>query len=119
MEIISLLLLECYYADDTGVMISPLLQMVHKFVKLRLLIPIIALCSVALIFLFNKHRMTIPHLKSDNEYNSDYKYILTWTPDTPNVKLMGWSYPQLDGFRTAGCPEYRCYLTNNRSYLGM
>ena len=100
-------------------MISPLLQMVHKFVKLRLLIPIIAFCSVALIFLFNKHRMTIPHLKSDNEYNSDYKYILTWTPDTPNVKLMGWSYPQLDGFRKAGCPEYRCYLTNNRSYLGM
>ena len=50
--------------------------------------------------------------------NSDYKYILTWTPDTPNVRLMGWSYPDLEGFQQAGCAESRCYLTNNRSYFG-
>ena len=49
---------------------------------------------------------------------SDYKYILAWTPDTPNVKLLGWSYPELDGFKTAGCPESRCFMTHNRSYLG-
>ena len=49
---------------------------------------------------------------------SDYKYILTWTPDTPNVRLMGWSYPHLEGFQQAGCAESRCYLTNNRSYFG-
>ena len=60
----------------------------------------------------------IPHLYSDDKDLSDYKYILTWTPDTPNVKLMGWSYPDLDGFKEAGCAEYRCHLTNNRSYLG-
>ena len=114
-----------YNVEDSDAMISCLLQMVQKFVKLRLLFPVIVLCSVALIVLLNKYRMIIPHIYSDYKFSSDYnynynyKYILTWTPDTPNVKLMGWSYPQLDGFRTAGCPEYRCYLTNNRSYLGM
>ena len=55
---------------------------------------------------------------SDDNSKSDYQYILTWTPDTENVKLMGWSYPHLDGFQKAGCAEYRCHLTNNRSYLG-
>ena len=112
-----------YNVEDSDAMISCLLQMVQKFVKLRLLFPIIGLCSVALIVLLNKYRMIIPHLYSDykcsSDYNYNYKYILTWTPDTPNVKLMGWSYPHLDGFQKAGCPEYRCYLTNNRSYLGM
>ena len=117
------------------------------FLKLRLLFLIIGLCSLALIFLFNRPR--IPDKSNNQENNSDiknesdcekksdtknesdytdnsnsiknvsdYKYILTWTPDTPNVKLMGWSYPDLEGFQQAGCAESRCYLTNNRSYFG-
>ena len=92
--------------------------MVAKFVKLRLLFSIIGLCSVALIFVLNRARMSTPLLYSGDKDQSDYKYILTWTPDTPNVKLMGWSYPDLDGFQTAGCAEHRCHLTNDRSYLG-
>ena len=65
----------------------------------------------------NEH---FPQQKDNSPYKDpgDYKYILTWTPDTENVKLMGWSYPHLDGFQKAGCAEYRCHLTNNRSYLG-
>ena len=65
--------------------------------------------------------MIIQYVESDDNHSPDfnkYKYILTWTPDSGNVKLKGWSYPDLDGFKKAGCPEYRCYLTNNRSYLG-
>ena len=93
-----------------------------QFVKLRPLVPIIVLFSLSLIFLLTRPRMTTiprqPHSCSDDKDKSDYKYILTWTPDTPNVKLMGWSFPELDGFKKAGCAEYRCYLTNNRSYLG-
>ena len=108
-----------YNVEDSDAMISCLLQMVQKFVKLRLLFSIIGLCSVSLLFLLNRHRRIIPHLSSDYKHSSDYKYILTWTPDTQNIKLMGWSYPYLDGFQKAGCPEYRCYLTNNRSYLGI
>ena len=98
--------------------VSYLLQMVPRFAKLRLSLPIIVLCSLALIFLLKRPRMIIPDPYSDDKDLSDYKYILTWTPDTPNVKLMGWSYPELDGFQHAGCAEYRCHLTNNRSYLG-
>ena len=93
-----------------------------QFVKLRPLVPIIGLFSLSLIFLLTRPRMTTiprqPHSCSDDKDKSDYKYILTWTPDTENVKLMGWSYPHLDGFQKAGCAEYRCHLTNNRSYLG-
>ena len=92
-----------------------------QFVKLRPLVPIIGLFSLSLIFLLTRPRMSIPHQPhscSDDKDKSEYKYILTWTPDTPNVKLMGWSYPDLDGFQKAGCAEYRCFLTNNRSYPG-
>ena len=92
------------------------LQMVQTVLKLRKFCPIIGLCSVALILLSN--RSIIQNLYSDYEYNSEYKHILTWTPDSGNVKLMGWSYPDLNGFKQAGCPEYRCFLTNNRSHLG-
>ena len=91
-------------------------QMVKIFVKLQLFCLII--CTLALIFLSNRHRTIIPLFDSDGKSGKDYKYILTWTPDSGNVKLMGWSYPDLDGFEKAGCPEFRCYLTNNRTYLG-
>ena len=51
----------------------------------------------------------------------DFKYILTWTntPGLKNTPLHGWAYPGLHGFKAAGCEEFRCYLTNNRSYLGI
>ena len=58
------------------------------------------------------------YLKAEDPEESDYKYILAWTPDFPNVKLLGWSFPEVDGFQQAGCPEFRCFMTNNRSYLG-
>ena len=98
-------------------------SMVQIFIKLELFCLITG--SFLLIFLPNRYRMIIEHVESDDK-NKDlrspdfnkYKHILTWTPDSGNVKLKGWSYPQLDGFQKAGCPEYRCYLTNNRSYLG-
>ena len=91
-------------------------QMVKIFVKLQLFCLII--CTLALIFLSNKHRTIIPLFDSDDKSGKVYKYILTWTPDSGNVKLKGWSYPDLDGFEKAGCPEFRCYLTKNRTYLG-
>ena len=55
-----------------------------------------------------------------SELPSDFKYILTWTktPGLKNIPLHGWAYPGLHGFQEAGCKEFRCYLTNNRSYLG-
>ena len=93
--------------------------MVHIFVKLELFCLITG--SFVLIFLSNRYRKIIRHNESDDKNSPDfnkYKHILTWTPDSGNVKLKGWSYPELDGFKKAGCPEYRCYLTNNRSYLG-
>ena len=43
------------------------------------------------------------YLKAEDPEESDYKYILAWTPDFPNVKLLGWSYPEVDGFQQAGC----------------
>ena len=95
---------------------SCLFQMVQIFVRLQLFSLIT--CTLALIFLSNRHRTIIPLFDSDGKSGKDYKYILTWTPDSGNVKLMGWSYPDLDGFKKAGCPEFRCYLTNNRTYLG-
>ena len=83
--------------------------MVQIFVKLQLFCLII--CTLALIFFSNRHRTIIPLFDSDGKSDKDYKYILTWTPDTENVKLMGWSYPDLEGFQKAGCAEYRCHLT--------
>ena len=113
------------------VIVSCVFQMVRTIVKLRIFVSIIAvgigLCSLIL----NRSSLIIQKDESDSEdkrdskessdsnYPSDYKYILSWTPDTENVKLMGWSYPALDGFQKAGCAEYRCHLTNNRSYLGI
>lgn len=90
--------------------------MVQSLVKLRFFCLLI--CGVALIFFSNRQRMMIPSGESDDRNTKDYKYILTWTPDSGNVKLKGWSYPDLEGFKQAGCAEYRCYLTDNRSYLG-
>ena len=49
---------------------------------------------------------------------SDFKFILTWTETPKNIPLHGWDFPGLDGFQAAGCEESRCFLTNNRSYLG-
>ena len=88
--------------------------MSRQIVKLRMIGAFLSISSLAMVLLSNRSWMF-----REKERWSDFKYILTWTPDTQNVKLMGWSYPQLDGFEQAGCPEYRCYLTNNRSYLGM
>ena len=51
----------------------------------------------------------------------DFQYILTWT-ETPGIKNIphhGWAHPGLYGFQAAGCEESRCYLTNNRSLLGI
>ena len=54
----------------------------------------------------------------NSELPSDFKYILTWTKPPKNIPLHGWAYPGLHGFQEAGCEEFRCYLTNNRSFLG-
>ena len=76
------------------------------------------LIILALIFLSNIQRIIKPLLDSDDIGRKNYKYILIWTPEKDYEKLMGWNHPELDGFKKAGCPEYRCYLTNNRSFLG-
>ena len=66
----------------------------------------------------NNNKNNPDNNNNDDDNESDIKYILIWTPDSDNVRLLGWSYPELDGFKNAGCPEHRCFLTNNKSYLG-
>ena len=76
------------------------------------------LILLALIFLTYRHRMIIPLVDNDDKRSQDFKHILIWTPEKDFEKLMGWTYPNLDGFEKAGCPEFTCYLTKNKTYLG-
>ena len=76
------------------------------------------LILLALIFLTYRHRMIIPLVDNDDKRSQDFKHILIWTPEKDFEKLMGWTYPNLDGFEKAGCPEFTCYLTKNITYLG-
>ena len=67
-----------------------------------------------------QYMFTKPKKGPGSELPDDFKFILTWT-ETPGPKSIpnhGWGYPGLDGFKAAGCEEFRCYLTNNRSVLG-
>ena len=81
--------------------------MFQRFWQLTLRVScLLTICSVILIFKLQKPFGFIQKPSSiSNE--SDIKYILAWTADTGNVKLFGWSYPELNGFQQAGCPEHR------------
>ena len=70
--------------------------------------------------LYVSFQYIFPKPQKGPELPSDFKYILTWTETVgpKNIPLHGWAYPGFDGFKDAGCEEHRCYLTNNRSFLG-
>jgi len=48
--------------------------------------------------------------------NTKTKYILTWCEAYGSLKY-GWEFGE-EKFRSAGCPESRCFLTSDRKYLG-
>ena len=89
-----------------------------QMAKFRILVLILGILVSCLIWFTIKPVRVTRYVRAKDSEDSDYKYILAWTPDTPNVKLLGWSYPELDGFNKAGCREARCFMTNNRSHLG-
>ena len=45
-----------------------------------------------------------------------YKYILTWSEAYGDLTY-GWSFGS-DKFFSEGCPEFRCFLTSRRNFLG-